>query len=150
MKFLQSHPWIRTVYLYLFSLVGLVLVIIGAVRLLDLGLKIVIFKQADKPESIRPAPPYPPYNFEGRSTVKIKEVGEPLEFPKAEVVSMEEKAALDRWEIEYKNWQDLQSKIDYLRSRRESEASNSLAFMIIGVPLYLYHWLVIRRERKDV
>ena len=38
---------IRLVYLYLFSFVGLLVVVIGSVRLLELGLKVVVFKGAD-------------------------------------------------------------------------------------------------------
>ncbi|MEK7091320.1 MAG: hypothetical protein AAB887_02325 [Patescibacteria group bacterium] len=38
---------IRLIYLYLFSFVGLLVVVIGSVRLLELGLKVVVFKGAD-------------------------------------------------------------------------------------------------------
>lgn len=41
---------IRLIYLYLFSLVGLVVTVIGGVRLVDLGLKVWVFKGADKYE----------------------------------------------------------------------------------------------------
>lgn len=41
---------IRLVYLYLFSLVGLIVVVIGSVRLVDLGLKVYVFGGADKYE----------------------------------------------------------------------------------------------------
>ena len=41
---------IRLVYLYLFAAVGLVTVIIGTVRMVDLGLKVFVFKDADKYE----------------------------------------------------------------------------------------------------
>lgn len=39
---------IRLVYLYLFAAIGLVTIIVGTVRMVDLGLKVFIFKDADK------------------------------------------------------------------------------------------------------
>lgn len=41
---------IRTIYLYLFSFVGLLTVVIGAVRMVDLGLKVFVFRDADRYE----------------------------------------------------------------------------------------------------
>lgn len=148
MPLFQKHSLIRTVYLYLFALVGLALIVIGSVRLLDLGLKIFIFKEADKPESMRSSPPYPPFGvLEPAPVAKEKGIGE-VKITEKKEISAEEKDALGRWLVEYQSWQESQKNIDYLRASREREASNSLAFMIIGLPLYLYHWFVISRERK--
>lgn len=136
-------------YLYLFALVGLALVVMGSVRLLDLGLKIFIFKEADKPESVRSVPPYPPYGVEPAQPVNKGGMSDALKVPdKSERMSVEEKNALSRWVTDYNNWRESQKNINYLRASREREASNSLAFIIIGLPLYLYHWFVITRERK--
>ena len=149
MAFFAKHSLIRTVYLYLFALVGLALVVIGAVRLLDLGMKIYIFKEADKPESMRSTPPYPPFGILEPQPVKRDQgIGQIRISEKTEKLTPDEKAALDQWLVEYQAWQEAQKNIDYLRASREREASNSLAFMIIGLPLYLYHWAVIGRERK--
>ncbi len=41
---------IRMIYLYLFSFVGLFTVVIGSVRMVDLGLKVLVFKDADRYE----------------------------------------------------------------------------------------------------
>jgi len=45
---------IRLIYLYLFSFVGLLVVVIGSVRLLELGLKVWVFKGADTFEYTAP------------------------------------------------------------------------------------------------
>ncbi len=148
MPLFPKHSLVRTIYLYLFALVGLALVVIGSVRLLDLGMKIFIFKEADKPESVRSMPPYPPFGvLEPMPVRKEKGIGE-IKITEKKEISSEEKDALGRWLVEYQQWQNSQKNIDYLRASREREASNSLAFMIIGLPLYLYHWFVISRERK--
>ncbi|MBI5019261.1 hypothetical protein HZB58_03235 [Candidatus Gottesmanbacteria bacterium] len=41
---------VRLIYLYLFSFVGLLTVVIGSVRLVDLGLKVFVFPDADRYE----------------------------------------------------------------------------------------------------
>ena len=41
---------IRLIYLYLFSFVGLLTVVIGSVRMVDLGLKVFVFPDSDKYE----------------------------------------------------------------------------------------------------
>ena len=147
---IKKHPWIRTVYLYLFSLVGLTLMIIGLVWLLNLGLKIFIFTEADKPESMQPMPPYPPYGAYESRPVKVPLISEGSQSSvKEEKLSVEEKDAIVRWKVDYEQWQASQSKINYLRSRRERDAADALAFILVGLPLYLYHWTMIKREKKQ-
>lgn len=47
---------IRLIYLYLFAFVGLLTVVIGSVRMVDLGLKILVFRDADRYEYATPMP----------------------------------------------------------------------------------------------
>lgn len=140
--------WIRTVYLYLFALVGLALIIIGSVLLVDLGLKIAVFRQADQEFSERP--PFPPEKalpgeFRGTSAVKDDQASRA-----AILLTEEEKQALDFWEQDYQNWKERQGRVDMLRSRRERTASRSIAFLLVGVPLFLYHWRIIARSRASM
>lgn len=147
---MPKYSWIRTVYLYLFSLVGLTLVIIGVVRILNLGLKIYVFKEADKLENYQQYPPFPPYGvLEPRSVSKEATPGDVKLAKDIQYLTGEEKTALNQWEIDYKNWKDNQGKLDYVKARRQQEASGSLAMIIVGIPLYLYHWRVVRRDRGD-
>lgn len=147
---MPKNSWVRTVYLYLFALVGLVLIVIGVVRLMNIGLRMTIFKEADKMENSYITPPMPPAGL--LETKKVEKGSGEVEVKvsrKIETLTEEEKTALNNWELDYKNWQEKQSKVDYLKARRQSEASISLAFIIIGLPLYLYHWAVIKRDRKE-
>ncbi len=96
MALFQKNSWIRTAYLYLFALVGLALVVIGFVRLLDMGMKIFIFKEADKPESIRSSPPYPPFGvLEPAPLAKEKGIGTVTISDKTEKLTPEEKYVLN-------------------------------------------------------
>jgi len=47
---------VRLIYLYLFSFVGLLTVVIGSVRMVDLGLKVFVFPEADRYEYTAPRP----------------------------------------------------------------------------------------------
>ncbi len=135
----MEKPSIRILYLYVFALVGLMLAAFGSVRLLDLGLKIYVFKKADITQNYQGIPPYPP--------ITINQKTDDIKY--SETITPEQKAALDSWIIEFKNWQDSQKKIDYLASSRESTASNSLAMILIGLPLYFYHWMIIKKEARE-
>lgn len=101
---------VRLIYLYLFSLIGLLIVVIGTVRMVDLGLKVFVFKDADKFDYSAPQP------VDGGK-------------------GFDEKDAQARAERE----QD--------RSRQR-ETSGSVAMILVGLPLYLYHWKTIQRENK--
>jgi len=99
---------IRLIYLYLFSFVGLLVAVIGAVRLVDLALKVYVFEGADRYEYIAP-------RIEGQ-----------------EIDRTEEKMVQER-ETE---------------RQRKRELSGSISMILVGVPLYLYHWRTIQRENK--
>lgn len=35
------------------------------------------------------------------------------------------------------------------KSNRQRDAAKSLAFIIIGIPLYVYHWREIKKDKSD-
>lgn len=114
---MNKYPLIRKIYLYLFALIGLVLMVIGGVRLVSLGLKAYIFTKADT------------YYDYPRSKLAIVENGKEVVEPTKE--------ELDEFN---KN---------QASSNRQREAAESIAFMIVGLPLYLYHWTVIKKDKKE-
>ncbi|MDA1337446.1 MAG: hypothetical protein O3C23_01635 [bacterium] len=143
---MKKHSLVRTIYLYLFALIGLVLVVIGSVRFLDMGLKAFVFTKADEEQRLwYKQPPYPSVRLEQIAMVE----GEKVE-PKEEItLSKEEKAEVDLWIAQYKSWQETQGKIDPVTSNRQRDASTSLAMMLIGIPLYLFHWRWIKKDVQE-
>ncbi len=121
---MERKELIRTIYLYLFSLVGLVIVVIGLVNLVDLGLKSFVFKDADQPIT------YPAYPVQVTPTDVKGNVITPAE---------QEKYNADQAAAQEKQRQ----------SDRERTASNALAMIIIGAPLFVYHWRIIQKDRKS-
>ena len=112
---MEKKELIRVVYLYLFSLVGLVLIIIGGVQVINLGLTTWVFTHADD------VIVYP----QQKADLPENNGGE----------KESDGSAADRIEQERKEYQE---KVK--RPRRERRAANAMAMLIAGVPLYLYHW----------
>jgi len=135
---MEKHSLIRTIYLYLFTLLGLVLLTIGGVRFVDMGLKAFVFTKADEEQRImyKQSPPVP---IQSARIEKLQD---------EEELSEEEKVAIGQWLIDYKNWEERISKIDPVTARRHKDASFNLALILIGLPLYLYHWRIIKKETK--
>ena len=63
-------------------------------------------------------------------------------------LSEEQKEQIDSWLNDYGLWKQEQISTDYTTQKRHRDMSQSLAFILIGLPLYLYHWSVIKRETK--
>ena len=105
----MKKSWVRTVYLYTFSLIGLILIIIASVSLLNLGLKTVIFTDAD----------------------------EDFYYPRAPMI-----------EGENATKEDFEINEGYQRSQKQRELAQTIAMLIVGIPLYLFHWRTIKKENK--
>lgn len=102
---------LRLLYLYLFSFVGLLIVVIGSIQMVNLGLKMTIFKEADVYEA------YPMVDKDGKPS-ETKE------------------------ELSAKQAKDLVRQ-------RQREFASSFSMIVVGLPLYLYHWKLIKKEAKS-
>ena len=108
---------IRLLYLYLFSFIGLIIAVIGTIQIVDLGMKVYIFKDADKYD-------YP-------MTTKFD--------PSGKEVTLTDQEIKD---------QKVQQDKETTRNRQR-QASTALAMLLVGIPLYKYHWNTIKREGKN-
>jgi hypothetical protein len=116
----NRYVLIRKIYLYLFSLVGLVLIVIATVRLVDLGLRVYVFKGADE-AVIWPQRP-----------VKLTPEGQETQLTPEEEENFRQ--------------QEREAQMRENQRQRQRTASNSTAMILVGLPLYLYHWRIIKRE----
>lgn len=103
---------IRTLYLYLFSFVGLLIVVFGSISLIDLGIKTFIFPDADR------------YDIYYESQPKMEGVEQPT---KEELEARQAKEST---------------------RQKQRQLSNSIAMILVGTPLYLYHWRTLQKEDK--
>ena len=106
---------IRSLYLYLFSFIGLLIAVIGTVQIVDLVLTVYVFDGADRYEYYRRAP---------------LEQGNQLDPEK---------------QAEYEKELREQNERDILR-QRQRQLSGAISMIVVGIPLYLYHWRIISRE----
>ncbi len=116
---------IKTVYFYLVSLIALMMVIFSTADLINLGLKIWVFPKADQQEYREPPCKYmishAPEKVETQETYEAR-----LAECEANRMDPEEAQAI----------------------RNQKDAVRDISFLFVGIPLFLYHWIIIRREQK--
>jgi len=114
----------------------------GCVRFIDMGLKAFIFKQADAPERL----------LQKFSCQNVFYAPVPIEKLAASQTdsgfSADEQATIKTFLDNYQKCQKEGVNINYVTSQRQKDASSSLAMILVGLPLYLYHWRVISKETK--
>lgn len=103
---------LKLLYLYLFSFIGLLVSVIGAIQIVDLGIKVYVFKGADRYGS------YP-------ALTKIDPLGKEVKLTDEEIA-------------EQKRIQETETQ-----KQRQRQASTALAMLLVGIPLYKYHWKLI-------
>jgi len=136
---MSKYPIIRTIYLYLFSLVGLVLIIIGSVGFLNMGLKAFVFTAAEDEEWLWRMEP--PMHYE-RSVETVEDLKD------NESLTEEQLESIDAWLVDYEQWQQKQADVDPVIANRHRDAAMDLALLLVGFPLFLFHWLTIRKESR--
>jgi len=137
---MKKSSLLRKIYLYSFSLLGLVLLVIAGIRFLDMGLKAFVFTQAEEQQKVDYMRPTTIYSIEKLQSLESVEQG----------LSEDEKIQIRQMIQSYQEWQEQKEKVDPIIANRHRNASSSLAMILIGLPLYLYHWLTIKKEEKLV
>ncbi|HUG39865.1 MAG TPA: hypothetical protein VMM12_05245 [Longimicrobiales bacterium] len=131
--------WIRVVYLYLFALVGLVLVTVGGVQMVSLGLRTWVLTEADAEMRMHYYPD-PPMRFAPERAAAVAE-------DTVVALTQQEREAFRHWAADYERQRQIRAEIDPVRSRRQREAARAIALLLVGAPLFGYHWRAIRKER---
>ena len=141
----MRNPIIRTIYLYLFALVGLAMLVIGGSMIINLGLKTWIFTQADKTDNYM-SQPMPLYLDRDVKAIQDLQVCS----DKCELTAIQ-KEQIGNWLTDYENWKNQESIKDpsvYTTRSRQRQASTALSLILIGLPLWLFHWSVIKKDNK--
>lgn len=122
---MQPKNIIRNIYLYLVSAVSLFMIVFSVVSLINLGLRTWIFPKADDT-----------YNYPkmAQQYCTPDKNGTPV-CPSAE----EQKRLED---------QDLKIQEEARISQRQRDLVQNISFLIVAIPLFAYHWMIIRRDRK--
>ncbi len=143
---MKRHPLVRTIYLYLFTLVGLTLLTTGAVQLVGLGLRMYVFPMAEE-ETYRQAIPLMGLKGSVDETTAddIQKIAEACQ--NESDLSEEQQILLGSWLEDYQEQKTSQVSAEDIKAiERQRTAAGAFALILIGFPLYLYHWLTIKKE----
>ncbi|MCI0479716.1 hypothetical protein L0Y59_04175 [Candidatus Uhrbacteria bacterium] len=116
---------IKTIYFYLVALIGLMMVVFSTADLVNLGLKTWVFPKADQNEWKEPS----------CAVMMVKE-------PALQETDEQFQQRLRQCEESRVNEDDARA------IRNQKSAVRDISFIVVGLPLFLYHWMTIRRETK--
>jgi hypothetical protein len=109
---------LKKAYLYLVSVISLVIAVVGAIMLLNMALKTWVFTKADKDFYFTPC----------SSTRPIQVDGKQIECTAEE-------------EAKQKQLQE-----DSRAAQKQRDAAQALAMIIVATPVWYYHWKMARKE----
>ena len=135
---MNKIPWVRVVYLYLMTAIGLIVFIIGSVMVINTGLKAFVFKKADIN-----------YNSKPNELYLEKSVNQIEALKSCDKLTEIDRTNIEMWLVDYKNWQDSQKNENPVTSTRQREAANAIAMILVGFPIYLIHWKIIQKEKHS-
>lgn len=133
---------IRPIYFYLVALGALLMFVISGGIMINLVLKTWVFPAASESERLnqkvysQQASPV----FDTSAVQSIVECAEKCQFDADTVTTAE------NWLVDYEQWeQSTQTEYD----TTQTEAAGNLPYILIGVPLFWYHWRTVRREQES-
>ena len=112
----MNLSWIKKVYLYLVSLISLVILVIASIILINLALKTWVFPKADNNYYTAYCPTI------SETTPDGMEISKPRECT------------------------DEQYARDQRASQKQRDAAQALAMIIVAAPVFYYHWKLARKE----
>lgn len=126
-----SREIIRNIYLYLVSLIALVMMVFAIASLINLALVTWIFPKADSS-----------YIYVGPKPIATPEVKTPDDKRTPEQIVADAASAQKQWEDEKKNAEEQRVAQKY------RDLVQNISFLIVASPLFFYHWSVIRKDRQ--
>ena len=141
----MRNPIIRAIYLYLFALIGLGMLVVGASMIVDLGLKAWVFTKADEVDNYNSKPVSLYLDSDIKTVQNLDKCSD-----KCNLTELE-REQISNWLVDYKTWQESESSRDpntYRDRNRQRQASTAISLIFIGLPLWLFHWSVIKKDVK--
>jgi hypothetical protein len=126
---------IKTVYLYVAALVSLIFLAVGSGTLLSTALKAYVFPKAEKGGYSRCNQQPPAYDLALAKN--------------SQVATEDQKAQLEQLLKDYDTWKQENSGDECYSSERQNNFVNSLTMIIVALPICLFHWRIIKREKEE-
>lgn len=130
----QKNKLIRSIYLYITILTSLIFMSIGTGILLNTGLKYYIFPKAEKGGYHRCNQQPPLYGVDIYSKID----------------SEDQKQLLENLLRDYEQWQKNNTGEECYNQDRQKEIVKALTMLIVSLPIFLFHWNIIRKEKNKI
>ncbi len=117
----MNMAWIKKVYLYLVSLVSLVILIIAGIMLINMALKTWVFTKADTDI------------YYSTMVADCSSYAEDM------------RKTAPECQPEYAVKEEQRQK-DSRAAQKQRDAAQALAMIIVATPVFLYHWKLARKE----
>jgi len=128
---------IRTSYFYFVSLAALIMIVISAGVLINTGLKTWLLPNTS--ENNKRYVEVPPLSkIENQGVNSIINCADECDFTENQV------ALAQGWDEDFDSWSDASGSYNSV----QNQASTSIPYLLIGIPLFWYHWSVTRKESK--
>jgi len=131
---------IRPTYFYFIALAALIMIVVSGGMLINIGLKTWVFPEANNANKYIESPQLAFKGSDAKAPVQsMIDCGEKCEIDDETVILAEQ------WIVDYEEWEnsDYQS---YNNNQRQAAAA--LPYIIVGIPLFWYHWNVARSRKK--
>ncbi len=138
----EDKKVIRPTYYYFISLASLIMIVIAGGMLINLALKVWVFPTAnDNDRYIETTSIAKEFN-EKAPVQSIINCGEACELEDGTITLAEQ------WIVDYEEWEDMNNfgKASYNNNQRD--AASSIPFVIVGIPLFWYHWNIARSKKS--
>jgi hypothetical protein len=63
-----------------------------------------------------------------------------------------QKEQIDNWLSDYETWKNNEGSRDqnyYVTSNRQRQTSTAVSLILVGLPLWLFHWAVIKKDLRN-
>ncbi|USN53183.1 MAG: hypothetical protein H6760_03335 [Candidatus Nomurabacteria bacterium] len=131
----------RAIYYWSFSLVGLLAIVISSGFLINTALRAWIYPESYENQSV--AVVARPDSLESQGVQSVIDCAEACEFSEADV------QLAKQWLLDY-DAAYAQVEENARPSRIQNELSVSIPFLLVGLPLFLYHWMRVRKDEDDL
>jgi hypothetical protein len=137
----QERSVIRPTYFYFVALAALIMMVVAGGFLINLGLKTWVFPSAGQADKLQTSTLTPIMATpEGEAVKSMVSCGSACGLDQ-ETVDL-----ANRWQIDYDAWN---AEISQNVNNTQRQAATSIPFVLVGIPLFWYHWSVVRKESRE-
>lgn len=140
---------IRSLYFYLASLITLAIVVGSVIFLMNLGLKVWVFTEANTNANYYGPPPSLTIDTPAVSDTEKPVAITPTTLQCADscILTETQKSNISSWKSSYTNWKEAAKNPN---GRNARDAVAALSFLIIAAPFFFIHYRIVQRDAKQV